>query len=29
MKLTGRLFVRTGNTSSSDVWQHFGPLYSE
>ena len=29
MKLTGRLFVRTGNTRSSDVWQHFGPLYSE
>ena len=26
MKLIGRLFVRTGNTRSSDVWQHFGPL---
>ena len=31
MKLIGRLFVRTGNTRSlsSDVWQHFGPLYRE
>jgi len=31
MKLIGRLFVRTGNTRSlsSDVLQHFGPLYSE
>jgi len=31
MKLIGRLFVRTGNTRSlsSDVWQHFGPLYIE
>jgi len=31
MKLIRRLFVRTGNTHSlsSDVLQHFGPLYSE
>jgi len=31
MKLIGRLFVWTGYTRSlsSDVWQHFGPLYSE
>ena len=30
IKLIERLFVRTGAGSArSDVWQHFGPLYSE
>jgi hypothetical protein len=31
LKLILKLFVRTGNagTSSSSVWQHFGPLFGK
>jgi|GWRWMinimDraft_16_1066024.scaffolds.fasta_scaffold62038_1 hypothetical protein len=32
LKLLANLFVRTGHaagTSSSSVWQHFGPLYGK